>query len=117
MQNKHLYKIINKLQNTINELEKKMLNTRTLLLHIINDNINSIKDELVEARNIKKNMKQQIKNIITIEIQEQIDDKFNKLVKNQRASLSQYIRKSMLSNTDQSRLANLEKQIKLLSND
>jgi hypothetical protein len=92
-------KIINT-QTITSDIQKQIVDTRSLLLRTINTNIASVKKDLDEVRNIKDNLRPYIKSIVTEEVKAYmadmpvIDRKFNDFVREQRASLSQHIRKS-----------------------
>lgn len=95
------------LQSTIQkctELQKQILDTRTMLVQMITTHINSIKKELNEVRKIKEDIRPYIKSIIAEEMKDYVsklpslEQKFEELSREHRANLAQHIRKSQINN-------------------
>lgn len=80
------------------DLQKQIIDTRSLLLQTITTNISSIKHEL-ESRKTN-DIRPQVKAVVADEVKiymsnmPTLDKKFNEFAREQRASLSQHIRKS-----------------------
>lgn len=85
---------------TFDNLQKQIIDTRSLLLRTITANIGSIKQELEEVRKIKGDIRPQVKSVVADEVKTYmnrmptLDKKFNAFAREQRARLSQHIRKS-----------------------
>ena len=110
--NKQLYKLKEDLASgksnvdkSINDLQKNLLDTRSMLMQMINTNIQSIRKDINDTR-MKSNANTSaiypvdlIKNLIKDSISEHtsaLEKKFDDLAKEQRAYLSQHIRKSTI---------------------
>jgi hypothetical protein len=96
--------------DSIGDLQKQILDTRTMLIQLINTNMQNIKKEIIDVKKIKDDVRTyfkddvrtHVKNIVVEEVKEYvrgmptIDKKFEILEKEQRALLSQHIRKSTI---------------------
>jgi hypothetical protein len=103
-----IMEIVNKLKSKIegptiikfNDLQKQIIDTRTLLLRTLTTSIGQIKKELMEVCKIKGDLRPQVKSVVAEEVKSYmasmptLDAKFNNFAKEQRASLSQHIRRS-----------------------
>ncbi len=86
----------------IAELQKQMLDMRTMLLQMITSNITNLRKEFSESKKLKDDLRAQIKLIIAEEMKEymskipSIEQRFEELAREQRLSLAQNIRKSTM---------------------
>jgi hypothetical protein len=90
-----------KLKNEMSsDLQKQILDTRSMLMQILNSNMQAIRKEITDVKKIKDDVRQHVKTIVSEEVKEfmtnmpAIDKKFEELAKEQRTILSQHIRKS-----------------------
>lgn len=86
----------------IADLQKQILDMRTMLLQMISTNITNLRKEFSESKKIKEELRTQIKVVITEEMKEYMnkipsfETKFDELAKQQQIRLSENIRKSTM---------------------
>lgn len=84
----------------IADLQKQMLDMRTMLLQMITSNINNLRKEFSDSRKVKDDVRSTIKLIIAEEMKDymskipSLEQRFEELAREQRLSLAQNIRKS-----------------------
>ena len=99
-------------------LQKQILDTRTMLVQMMSTNIAAVKRDITDMKKIKEDIRPHIKAIIAEELRDymskmpSLDQKFEELAKEQRAYLSQHIRKSTVQrvSNDAGNLLELVKQ-------
>ena len=89
-------------KDSLVDIQKQLLDTRTTMLQMFGNNIHDLKREINDVKKIKEELRQQARTVIVEEMKEYmnkmptLEAKFDELAKDLRANLAQHIRKSTI---------------------